>query len=92
MRSLNGKTVGPIGVRGESVSVSELKAKCLSYVEAARSKGKRFVITKRGVPVAKLVPLEDHLPSPLGIWKGLVEIEGDIVHTDWSDLFECLSD
>lgn len=92
MKAAYEKSIGPKEIALERVPVSEMKAKCLSYVEAARTKGKRFVITKRGIPVAQLVPMDPQLPSLLGSWKGRMEIVGDIVHTDWSDLFDALSE
>lgn len=39
------------------VPVSELRANLRSYVERARS-GERVVVTERGVPVARLVPVD----------------------------------
>ena len=38
-----------------------------------------IVITKRGKPVAKLVPIVDSPPSFIGSMKGTMEIIGDIV-------------
>lgn len=40
------------------IPAGEDKAKCLSLIDEARDERKEFVITKRGVPVARLVPLE----------------------------------
>ena len=37
------------------------------------------IITKRGMPVAKLVPLDEHPESFIGSMKGTMEIIGDIV-------------
>jgi prevent-host-death family protein len=39
----------------------------------------QVVITKRGKPVAKLVPLEDQPESFIGSMQGTMEIIGDIV-------------
>lgn len=38
-----------------------------------------MIITKRGKPVAKLVPLDEHPESFIGSMKGTMEIVGDIV-------------
>lgn len=70
------------------MSVSDFKARCLELVETARSEGRRYVITKHGRPVARLVPIQEASRSPRGRWKGLVQVTGDIVHGDWADLFE----
>ena len=40
---------------------------------------KPILITKRGKPVARLVPVEDHATSVIGRMKGTMEIIGDIV-------------
>jgi antitoxin (DNA-binding transcriptional repressor) of toxin-antitoxin stability system len=42
------------------------------------------VITKRGRPVAKVVPVSPPKRSLRGSWKGQVKIKGDIVHFDTS--------
>ncbi len=39
------------------VAVSELRANLKTYVDRARS-GERVVVTERGVPVARLVPVD----------------------------------
>jgi prevent-host-death family protein len=44
-----------------SVSVSEFKAKSLALFEEVAQRGEPITITKRGKPIARVVPLE---PSP----------------------------
>ena len=39
------------------VGATEFKAKCLELMDRVQAKRETFVITKRGKPVAKLVPL-----------------------------------
>lgn len=75
----------------EEVPLSDFKARCSEYVDRA-AEGREIVITRRGERVARLVSEGRHLRSPRGSWKGLVTIEGDIVHTDWSDEFEASRD
>ena len=70
------------------MTVTEFKARCLGIVEAVRRQGQEFVITKRGEPVARLVPARVQTRSLRGCWKNLVEIHGDIVRCDWSEEFE----
>ena len=62
----------------DTISAAEFKATCLELMdEVAKSHGE-IVITKRGKPVAKLVPVEP--PPPLfGSMAGSVRVEGDIV-------------
>jgi len=40
----------------ETVSISEFKATCLARLERVRRTGRRLVITRRGEPVAEVVP------------------------------------
>ena len=44
------------GARSESVAAAEFKAKCLELMDRVRETGTEYVVTKHGVPVAKLVP------------------------------------
>jgi len=41
----------------ETLSVSKFKATCLSVLEQVKTKKKRVCITKRGVPIAEIVPV-----------------------------------
>lgn len=69
------------------VAAGEFKAKCLRLMDQVQQEGIELVITKRGKPVAKLVPAEP-AQSTFGCMKGTGEILGDIVNsdpTDWPD-------
>jgi len=79
----------------QEVAISEFKAKCLALLEQVRKTKKPIRITRRGQPVAEVVP-----PSPeanpknwLGSMKGSFDIVGDIVSPviDLSDI-EALHD
>jgi len=62
------------------MKASDFKAKCLAVMDEVAKTGEAVIVTKNGKPVAELVP---HQPkgkrSPFGIWKGQVEIKGDII-------------
>lgn len=60
--------------------VSEFKAKCLQLLKDVETKGDRIVITKRGKPVAEVVPSKNVIPPLRGSWKDSVKILGDIVY------------
>ncbi len=67
------------------LNISEFKAKCLRLLEETKQKGKEYIITKKGVPVARVVPIQKKiLKTRRGSLKGLAEIKGDIVHFDTS--------
>ncbi len=42
----------------ETISVSEFKAKCLSVLQDVDKQKKRVIITKRGKPIAEVIPHE----------------------------------
>ena len=61
------------------VSAGEFKARCLALMNEVRDRGGEYVITKRGTPVAKLVPVRTERRPLLGSMKGTVKTTGDIV-------------
>jgi prevent-host-death family protein len=64
----------------KEVSASEFKAKCLRMLDELDAEG--LVITKRGKPVAKLVPVQgESLTARLyGKYRDQITIHGDIVY------------
>jgi prevent-host-death family protein len=64
------------------IAASEFKAKCLRLLDEVEAQGEILVITKRGRPVARVVPINPPRRSLRGTWKGRVKIKGDIVHFD----------
>ena len=62
------------------INATEFKAKCLKILDELGSQG--VVITKRGHPVAKLIPLHEVDNAKLiGSMKGKVVVKGDIFST-----------
>jgi prevent-host-death family protein len=57
----------------------QFKARCLQVMEDVQSTRESVVITKRGRPVAKLVPADGQPDDVFGCMKGEIEIVGDIV-------------
>lgn len=61
------------------IAAGEFKAKCLALMEDVRSTRQPIVITKRGKPVAKLVPVENGKKDDwMGRLNGVIKIVGDI--------------
>lgn len=57
----------------------EFKTKCLELMDRIRERGAVITITKRGVPVCKVIPL-DETPEPIfGSMKGSVISYTDII-------------
>jgi prevent-host-death family protein len=64
----------------QEVAISEFKAKCLAIVDKVQKTKRPIRITRRGKPVAELVPASPDRPKDLfGFMKGSVEILGDII-------------
>jgi prevent-host-death family protein len=66
-------------VMSEQIAAGEFKAKCLAVLDEVQRQRREIVITKRGRPVAKLVPIVDTPASFIGSMEGTMEIVGDIV-------------
>lgn len=58
------------------IAAGEFKAKCLALLDQVAERGEEIVVTKRGKPVAKVVPIE---PAAWKSLKGTIVFEGDIV-------------
>lgn len=64
----------------KEVAISEFKAKCLSIVDQVHKTKRPIRITKRGKPVAEVIPPAPDQPKDIfGFMRGEVEILGDII-------------
>ena len=63
----------------QTIAAGAFKAKCLHLLDEVQQTRKEIVITKRGHPVARLVPVEEEIPVIFGRMKGTIKILGDIV-------------
>lgn len=61
------------------VSAGDFKARCLALMDEVRDHGGEYVITKRGTPVAKLVPIRIERRPLQGSMKGTIKVLGDII-------------
>ncbi|HUE03664.1 MAG TPA: type II toxin-antitoxin system Phd/YefM family antitoxin [Bryobacteraceae bacterium] len=61
------------------IPAGEFKAKCLKLLDEVQQKHREIIITKRGKPVARLLPLATEMPDIFGRMRGTGEILGDIV-------------
>ena len=73
------------------IPAGEFKARCLALMEDVRSTREPIVITKRGKPVAKLVPAESKKDDWIGRLNGKFKVTGDIISPvvpleDWEAL------
>ncbi len=63
----------------EIMGAAQFKEKCLELVDTVGVDG--IVITKHGIPVAKLVPIASESTELLGALEGKLKIKGDILST-----------
>jgi prevent-host-death family protein len=74
----------------KTVSIGALKSQCLKIMEDVRTKREPILITRKGRPVAKLVPA-DEPGDVFGCLSDFIEIIGDIESPaipleDWESL------
>ena len=81
-------------MKTKTIAAGTFKARCLAIMDEVAAKHQSVVITKRGKPVAKLVPVEQEKDDIFGFLKGkgTIEIKGDIVSPilspeEWGDLY-----
>jgi prevent-host-death family protein len=76
----------------KTMAAGAFKVHCLRVMDEVQSKRQAVLITKRGKPVAKLVPVEKGKDDIFGFLKGKGKITGDIVSPiltpeEWGDLY-----
>ena len=62
------------------IAAAKFKEQCLAILDAVDEEG--IVITKRGKPVAKLIPIRAGSAELIGSLKDKLRITGDILSTD----------
>jgi prevent-host-death family protein len=76
----------------KTMAAGEFKVHCLRVMDEVQAKRQAVVITKRGKPVAKLVPVEKETDDFFNFMKGKGSIVGDVVSPaltpeEWGDLY-----
>ena len=69
------------------IAAGEFKAKCLQLMDEVNETHVAITITKHGVPIAKLVPIDDKPIVLFGIQQGAMTIHGDVIQPideDWN--------
>jgi prevent-host-death family protein len=62
----------------KTIPAGEFKTHCLRIMDEVSERRQPVLITKKGVPVAKLVPVENTRRDIFGCLAGVVEIVGDV--------------
>ncbi len=76
----------------KAIPAGKFKAQCLAIMDEVQAKHQAVVITKRGKPVAKLVPVDKERDEIFGFLKGKIKVTGDVVSPaltpeEWGDLY-----
>jgi prevent-host-death family protein len=76
----------------KKMAAGAFKANCLAVMDEVQTKRLTVVITKRGKPVAKLVPVEPQVDDIFGFLRGKGTITGDVVSPaltpeEWGKLY-----
>jgi prevent-host-death family protein len=76
----------------ETVPISKFKATCLALLERVRTTGEPLLVTRRGEPVAEIIPppRPDLGESWLGKLRGTGVIKGDVVSPASDDEWKVL--
>ena len=61
------------------IAAGKFKASCLKLMDQVRETREEVIITKRGTPVAKLVPADTQVPELFGLLQSSAVVHGDIV-------------
>jgi len=63
----------------KTIGASKFKEQCLSLLENLPPEG--TVVTKRGKPIARVIPYPSHPDTLVGALKGKIKVHGDIQST-----------
>lgn len=79
-------------MKTKTIPAGTFKARCLAIMDEVQAKRQAVIITKRGKPVAKLVPVEQEKDDIFGFFKGKGRIVGDVVSPafspeEWGNLY-----
>jgi prevent-host-death family protein len=63
-----------------TIPAGEFKAKCLALLDEVRESGEEIIVTKRGKPVARVVPAETETEASIRArLRGSIVYQGDLI-------------
>jgi prevent-host-death family protein len=76
----------------KKIAAGSFKTNCLAIMDEVQAKRETVIITKRGKPVAKLVPVEPQDDDIFGFLAGKGRIIGDVISPaltpeEWGELY-----
>ena len=63
----------------ETIEAAKFKEQCLALLDRLDADG--LIVTKRGKPVARVLPYEQHCPALIGSLRDKIKIRGDLLTT-----------
>jgi prevent-host-death family protein len=74
----------------EQVLISKFKARCIELIKRVQETGEPLVVTRRGKPLAQVMPIQDSGESAvkLGTKLGDAHIKGNLVQSSSCDDWE----
>jgi prevent-host-death family protein len=66
-------------MKRQIISAQEFRAKCLALLDEVQQTRQEIIVTKRGKPVARVVPIEQGKRDTFGWMKGTGIILGDVI-------------
>jgi len=75
----------------KKIAAGKFKVHCLALMDEVQAKKETLVITKRGKPIAKLVPVTEEKDDIFGFFAGKIRVLGDVVSPalsldEWGEL------
>ncbi|MFI4955683.1 MAG: type II toxin-antitoxin system Phd/YefM family antitoxin [Gammaproteobacteria bacterium] len=68
-----------MAINQHTMAVAKFKAECLREIEQVQQTGEPLIVTKRGKPIVKIIPiLEENNEKHFGCLKDSLTIVGDI--------------
>jgi antitoxin (DNA-binding transcriptional repressor) of toxin-antitoxin stability system len=64
----------------KTLKISEFREQCLSLLDHLPAEG--VLITKRGEPIARVLPVKQNSAELIGRLAGVLEVHGDIMSTE----------
>jgi len=62
----------------KKIRASEFKARCLHVMKQVNATGEQVVVTKRGSPLVRVVPIKDESDELFGFMAAEVAVVGDV--------------
>jgi len=84
--TIGDKNIMKVIVEKNSIPAGQFKTHCLELMDQVQKKKNTIIITKRGKPVAKLIPIDEEKIKLFGFLKGNLIEQGNIIDsidTEW---------